>query len=312
MELDAGITVLELGDQPRMSFNQFRPPMLGPHMYADRLDRFPDLTASPHPPLERPYTITSSGRKGIDLILRQCEVTPADEVWIVTTFDKPNVSSCVTSTVFNRCKPSRVSSANTRAVYVIHEFGVPHPQVATLRAFCDRRGIPLIEDCAHTVDSRWPDGSLVGSFGDYVLYSLPKIFPIPSCGVVFGLRDTPIEREDARIVAAYEGKLPELWSRLPAFSERRRALLKRAVARLHQRLEVLTEVSDNVTPWYLPIRFVRPVAAMRELRAQNIECGLWHGSDIVVLPLHQFLTDEEMDFIVAGALQTTAGVEQDG
>ena len=295
-----------------MSFNQFRPPMLGPATYADRLDRFPDRTASPHPPLERPYTITSSGRKGIDLILRQCELTPADEVWIVTTFDKPNVSSCVTSTVFNHCKPSRVSSANTRAVFVIHEFGVPHPQIAMLRAFCDRRGIALIEDCAHTVDSCWPDGSLVGSFGDYVLYSLPKIFPIPSCGAVFGLRDAPIDREDARIVAAFEAKLPELWSRLPSFSERRRALLKRAVARLRPHVDVVTEMSQNVTPLFLPVRFGRPVAAMRDLRARNIECGLWHGSDIVVLPLHQFLTDEEMDFVVVCALDAAAGVEQDG
>jgi hypothetical protein len=312
MELDAKRAVLEGGYQPRMPSNQFRPVMLGPRMYADRLDLFPDQTAPRHPPLERAHTITSSGRKGIDLILRQCEVTLADEVWIVTTFDKPNVSSCVTSTVFNRCKPSRVSSANTRAVYVIHEFGVPHPQIAALRAFCDRMGIPLIEDCAHTVDSRWPDGSLVGSFGDYVLYSLPKIFPVASGGVVFGLRDAPIDREDARTIAGLHQQLPGLWSRLPSFSERRRALLKGAVARLQPQLEVVTEVSQNVTPWYLPLRFARPAAAMRDLGARNIECGLWHGSDIVVLPLHQFLTDEEMDRIVAGALQAAAGVDQDG
>ena len=74
----------------------------------------------------------------------------------MTTFDKPNVSSCVTSTVFNHCKPSRVSSANTRAVLVIHEFGVPYPQIAALREFCDSRSIPLIEDWLATFGERLP------------------------------------------------------------------------------------------------------------------------------------------------------------
>ena len=73
------------------------------------------------PPLDRDYVITSSGRKAIDLILDECGLKLSDEVLIATTFNKPNVSSCVTSTIFNHCKPSRVLSDSTRAVLVIHE-----------------------------------------------------------------------------------------------------------------------------------------------------------------------------------------------
>ena len=284
---------------------ELRPPKLGLREYADRTHIFPAQEASRGvPPLDRQYALTSSGRKAIALILEECRLKPSDEVLVVTTFNKPNVSSCVTSTIFNYCKPSRVLSNSTRAVLVIHEFGVPHPQIGELRSLCDAREIPLIEDCAHSVDSRWPDGSIVGSVGDYVIYSLPKIFPIASGGVVFGLGHRPdMDAEERRIVESFSANLSDFWNLLPLFSARRKRLLRRASSALADGLRLVADPSENITPWFLPVLVVEPATAMRYLHGQGIECALWHGSNIIVLPLHQYLTDAEMDFMITHLLR---------
>jgi hypothetical protein len=289
------------------SFTELRPPKLGLREYADRTHIFPAQEARGGvPPLDRQYALTSSGRKAIALILEECRLMPTDEVLVVTTFNKPNVSSCVTSTIFNYCKPSRILSNSTRAVLVIHEFGVPHPQITELRALCDDRQIPLIEDCAHSVDSSWPDGSIVGSVGDYVIYSLPKIFPIASGGLVFGLRRKPdIDAEEGRILDSFSANLCDFWNMLPQFSARRKSLLRRAFNGLGDAFRLVADPSENITPWFLPVLVSDPAAVMRYLRIERIECGLWHGSNIVVLPLHQYLTDAEMDFMIAHLLRVT-------
>lgn len=293
-----------------MTSTNLRPPTLRPFDYVDRINLFSSPQATTGgPPLDRDYAITSSGRKAIALILEECSLKPTDEVLIVTTFNKPNVSSCVTSTVFNYCKPSRVLSDSTRAILVIHEFGVPHPHISELRSLCDERQIPLIEDCAHTVDSRWPDGRLVGSVGDYIIYSLPKIFAIPCGGLVFGLAHHPnADPEETRTIEPLVENLSTFWSGLSSSSARRKALLMLAIEKLGDRITVVAKGSENVTPWFLPVVVPTPATITRHLRAQKIECGLWHGSNIVVLPLHQYLTDAEMDFMVSHLLQATKSV----
>ena len=133
--------------------------------------------------------LTSSGREAISMILDKLDLERHDEIWILTTFDFPNVSSCVTCTIFNRCKPSRVLTNRTRAIYIIHEFGVPHRETPQLVKIARQRGIPVIEDCAHTVDSRC-DGWHVGNLGDYVVLSFPKVFPTTTGGAL--LSRTPV------------------------------------------------------------------------------------------------------------------------
>lgn len=72
---------------------------------------------------------------------------------------------------------------STKAIYLNHAFGMPM-QVASLRKLCDRRGLILIEDCAHALGGIY-DGASLGSFGDFAIYSYRKFFPLPNGG---GLR----------------------------------------------------------------------------------------------------------------------------
>ncbi|MCC6173793.1 MAG: DegT/DnrJ/EryC1/StrS aminotransferase family protein [Chloroflexi bacterium] len=70
--------------------------------------------------------------------------------------------------------------ARTRAVVLIHYLGFPGP-VEEVASLCERRGIVLIEDCAHALYSRLGDRPL-GSFGALAIFSPWKSLPLPDGG----------------------------------------------------------------------------------------------------------------------------------
>ncbi|MCL6415801.1 DegT/DnrJ/EryC1/StrS family aminotransferase [Aestuariirhabdus sp. Z084] len=135
---------------------------------------------------------TESGKDAMRQIADYHELQREDEVYIVTSSDSPFVSSCVTSTLFNFCKVSRVLTEKTKLIFVIHEFGMPCNTIDSLALIAMDRGIPLVEDVAHSMTSRF-NGRLLGSWGDYVIHSLPKSLPVAKGGILIksSVRYTP-------------------------------------------------------------------------------------------------------------------------
>ena len=70
--------------------------------------------------------------------------------------------------------------SSVAALFVTHYFGIPQPLTA-LRAFCDARGLKLIEDCAVALFSR-SEETWLGSVGDLAIFSLYKTLPLPHGG----------------------------------------------------------------------------------------------------------------------------------
>ena len=62
-------------------------------------------------------------------------------------------------------------------IIVIHEFGFPHQGIKEIVKIGKERNIPVVEDVAHSLDS-YLDQKKAGEFGDYTIFSLPKIFPL--------------------------------------------------------------------------------------------------------------------------------------
>jgi len=244
--------------------------------------------------------LTHTGRAAMHALFRHLGLERQDEVFISTTFDYPNVSSCVTCTVFNYCKPSRVLTAQTKAVFIIHEFGVPHPGTPELRDEASRRGIPLIEDCAHTVDSFVPGKWHVGAFADWGIVTFPKISPARQGGMLIGppveYAPTPMEHQEMRAGA----EAAAAWWPSHAEQVRRR----RAVyAELAERcagygIRPLFDLEPGVTPWFFPVHANNSEAFLQAGRERGVDCGLWHGSDVVVFPCHQYLTAADQDLIL--------------
>lgn len=245
----------------------------------------------------RSAMIAPSGRAALDAWMAMNRFRREHEVWITTTFDLPNVSSCVTCTVFNHCKPSRVLTDATRAIFVIHEFGVPHPALRDLAHIARARGIPLIEDCAHTIDSA-ADGTCVGRVGDWVLLSFPKIFPVTGGGAILGRHEAAppdtVSDEVSEIQRDVSLHLPHL----AQYSARRREVFSRiASTAVSAGYTPLFSPGPSIAPWFVPIRTPHCSELIRAMHAARIDAANWHGSDVVVLPCHQFLGDEELSRI---------------
>jgi dTDP-4-amino-4,6-dideoxygalactose transaminase len=87
--------------------------------------------------------------------------------------------------------------AGARAMLVLHTFGLPADGVR-YREFCDEHGLVMIEDCARSLGAS-TGGALVGSFGHYALFSLPKCTPVREGGIALSEKPMQTSLEGARI-----------------------------------------------------------------------------------------------------------------
>lgn len=75
----------------------------------------------------------------------------------------------------------------TKAIYVIHYFGFPHP-LEEIKKLCATHSLWLIEDCALALFGR-QNSELMGTRGDVAIFSLPKSLPLPDGGILLPNRD---------------------------------------------------------------------------------------------------------------------------
>ncbi len=84
-----------------------------------------------------------------------------------------------------RIDPARVEALitdRTRAIYVTHYFGVTQPELAALRALCDRHGVRMIEDCALNLLSGAAPAE--GTTGDVSVFCFYKFVPVLAGGAL--------------------------------------------------------------------------------------------------------------------------------
>lgn len=125
------------------------------------------------------YMLTMKARDAICLALSYYNLQPDDVVTIFTTSDNFYISSCVTNSIEKYCLWSREMTDRTKVIFVNHEFGYPYMNLESLLSY----GLPVIEDCAHSfvsMDAEYKTGTI----GDFVIYSLPKFFPMQIGGVL--------------------------------------------------------------------------------------------------------------------------------
>jgi hypothetical protein len=79
----------------------------------------------------------------------------------------------------------------TRAIVVAQLFGLPR-SLAAVRAWCDARGIALVEDCAHSFFGQAGERP-VGHWGDLATASVSKFFPVSEGGLLASARPLPAQ-----------------------------------------------------------------------------------------------------------------------
>lgn len=124
-----------------------------------------------------------NGRWLLNEVLKSLDLKRSDTITILTTSNETYVSICVSVIAFNFAQISRVVTDRTKVVIVIHEYGYVYPKIEKMAAQWREKKIVVIEDCAHIIGVNI-SAKKVGSFGDFALFSLPKIIPASSGGLL--------------------------------------------------------------------------------------------------------------------------------
>jgi perosamine synthetase len=160
--------------------------------------------ASPHAP--RPASIldngqarmVTSGRIAIALALRELGIGAGHKVLVPAYHSMSMIApviACGAAPLFYKVGMDTAADladveakldSSVKAIMVTSYFGFPQA-LDTIRAFCDRHGIALIEDCAHCFFGQYR-GRPVGSWGDYAIASSMKFFPIYEGGCLVSSR----------------------------------------------------------------------------------------------------------------------------
>lgn len=85
-----------------------------------------------------------------------------------------------------RAVRDRIDAVEPEAVLFVHYFGFADPAFDDLAGTARAVGATVIEDCARALFARGVDGTLFGTTGEYALFSLHKVLPVPNGGLIVG------------------------------------------------------------------------------------------------------------------------------
>jgi perosamine synthetase len=151
-----------------------------------------------HPTTYKSGRFVTSGRAAIFWALQRLGISSGDSVLVPTyhcpTLVAPLVALGARPAFYPLQYPgtpnadwlAQVDSNGVRAIIIVQLFGLPQC-LASLRAWCDERGIPMIEDCAHSLFGKAGDRRS-GEWGDYATFSLTKFLPVGELGFVASTR----------------------------------------------------------------------------------------------------------------------------
>lgn len=187
----------------------------------------------------------------------------------------------------------------TKAIIVVHNFGLP-AELAPLK----KLGLPIIEDCAHTVGGKYKDKN-VGSFGDIGIFSFyaTKMMTTAEGGMVASNKASLIDKikdlieydQKRNFKLRYNYKMSDIQAaigikqlkQLPGFIDKRQKLAKQYFQLLNE--SGFTLPKDFVDRKHLYYRYIIKLAkkhnifnAIKKLGKEGIECN-----SPVFQPLHR-------------------------
>lgn len=189
-------------------------------------------------------------------------------------------------------------TTKTKAIIVPHMFGLP-ADIDSITSL----GIPVIEDCAHSIGAKFKD-RYAGSFGVISILSFyaTKMLGAGEGGMAFSddptlveiIRDLRDYDEKEKYTVRYNYKLTDMQAalaecqlkKLSTFIEERRQIARiynKELERIGHRLPFIPEERDHVYYRYVML-LEAPVKFMRGMGRRGIEC-----KRPVFKPLHRYL-----------------------
>lgn len=238
--------------------------------------------------------------------LKHIGVGPGDQVCIVKTFGSKFISKCVTDIIEKTGATwgLRVLD-NSKAVVAIHEFGVPIFQEPDLDIVSIARNhkIPIIEDCAWRSTPVWASS-------EYCVFSASKLYPMNYGGMLLGVEIPDDKLWEWGILDTFkrdrigyefdhdlgEHRREENWMRY-------HELAKADGMMLDDCYDYEKAVNEGKwTPTMYLQKFKSEDEAeliVKRLEDFGIEAGRYWGEPLVYLPIHQGMTEAEVEYMFA-------------
>lgn len=242
------------------------------------------------------YIIASCGKEAISLALSNYNLQKDDEVLIVTTTGNKYISGCVTRTIEQFCSWTRKHTKKTKLIFVNHEFGYPFINWEQIENY----NLPIIEDRAYSLFST--DQATTGRKGDFVIYSLPKWFPMQMGGILQANVDVNLKGE-----LQNKTKLI-LLNTLRYYLDGKAQLIEQRRHNYKYFTELFSEINcppffelnENVVPGVFMFRndAQMNLLSLKEFMLNNgVESSVFYGENAFYVPVHQNLSDEHIEFI---------------
>lgn len=244
------------------------------------------------------WSFTRSGRDAIRYCMDALRLNNNDLVTILTTTGNFYISGCVTNQIERNCPWNREINSSTKVIFVNHEFGFPYENLVELSKY----RLPVIEDCAHSFLSQNAESS-VGFTGDYVVYSLPKFFPIQIGGIIMSRK--PVEQSLLDITPEEEEYIESVLDyyidSTDNFTAKRRENYKWFAERFYNttfspHFELMGYHVPGVFMFKLP-SFIQGQTLKLYLQNNGIEASVFYRENSVFIPVHHNLSLEHLEYI---------------
>lgn len=245
------------------------------------------------------FVYTSNGREAINKALSHYKLLNDDVVTIFTSTGNFYISSCVTKEIEKFCKWSRDIEVATKVILVNHEFGYPYKNMIKLK----ETGIPIIEDCAQSFFSQ-NENKTIGTFGDFVIYSFPKMFPIQIGGLL--IKNINFNSPDSGVLE--NNKLGYIKNVLSYYIKNKDEILRKRIYNylyLAKKFELLGlkerfPLIDGAIPGVFMFRKGNYQFALADLKKyfqiHGVQCSVFYGEESFFLPIHQALNEGDLDY----------------
>lgn len=241
------------------------------------------------------WRFVESGKSAISISLSYLDLKSADEVWIQTSSGNSYVSKCVTEEISKFCKWSMHKSQQTKAIYIIHEFG-RHTRELVIDA--KSHGLPIIEDFAYglltALAKQWRFGD-----ADFTIFSFPKAFEMQFGGALLSNNEITV---NAQV------ELMDLVARAASHWVTSYEKISLSRTQNHKKLEQrFKSFGINSTFTFgnkeVPGVFMFDVdnsvnleIMKKFLNAHGCESTIFYGRSSCILPVHQNIREEHIDY----------------
>jgi hypothetical protein len=238
------------------------------------------------------------------------ELIGMENVSVFTTFGTHYISGCILD-AFEGVRISRKFTPSSDALFVIHEWGIEHPDLQDLKEVSLENDIPLIEDCALTMRSD------IGITGDYILHSFPKVLPMQFGGMISGDLPDDLDRRFPQFLS--QGRKRELiLSQLTCHIGSLHENFARRIENWNY-LDGIFETAGLGSFFDLGPRDVPYIYMLRTKKSEElsnilsdfgIEAGVYWKNDGLFLPCHQNLGNYQLDYIAGVVLDKIEGCSE--